>query len=105
MLSVFIAYVGINNRFSDIKVGDTTTRYENYYLEENKKGHTLSVIKLYFLMNISNGIPAIVICLLLNNLANVKMVKTYDALNYILIYSFNLLIITSNSFIYVNLVP
>lgn len=97
LLTVLIAYVGIINRFADFRVGDTTIKYVNYYLEEDKKDHASSVIKLSYIVDISTGILAFIICLVFAELANDKLLKNEYAFEYILVYSFTLLIVTSNS--------
>ena len=97
LLSLVIAYVRLLNRFFDFRVWETAVKYVGDFWESGQKENARSMIKLSYLVDISSGILAFIIAVLLAKLINTYFIKSEEGVVFIIIYSFSLLISTANS--------
>ncbi len=97
LLALIVAYVDFLNRFFDVRVWETATKYIGTFWGERDYERTRSMVKLSYMVDICSGILAFVIAVLTANIANKYFIHSPQAYSLILIYSISLLIDTANS--------
>jgi O-antigen/teichoic acid export membrane protein len=97
LLALIIAYVELLNKFFDVRVWETATKYIGTFWGKRDYERTRSMVKLSYMVDISTGILAFAIAVLTANLANKYFIHSPQAYTLILIYSISLLIDTANS--------
>jgi O-antigen/teichoic acid export membrane protein len=97
LLALIVAYVELLNKFFDVRVWETATKYIGTFWEKRDYEKTRSMVKLSYLVDISTGIVAFAIAVLTANIANKYFIHSPQAYTLILIYSVSLLIDTANS--------
>jgi O-antigen/teichoic acid export membrane protein len=97
LLALIVAYVDFLNRFFDVRVWETATKYIGTFWGKRDYERTRSMVKLSYMVDISTGILAFGIAVLTANIANKFFIHSPKAYTLILIYSISLLIDTANS--------
>jgi O-antigen/teichoic acid export membrane protein len=97
LLALIVAYVDFLNKFFDVRVWETATKYIGTFWEKRDYERTRSMVKLSYVVDISSGILAFVIAVLTANIANKYFIHSPQAYTLIVIYSISLLIDTANS--------
>lgn len=97
LLSLIVAYVKILNQFLDFKVWEVAVKYVGDFWESGRKEHARSIIKLSYLVDISSGVFAFVVSIVLAELLNTYFIKSENGTVYIVIYALSLLVSTANS--------
>jgi O-antigen/teichoic acid export membrane protein len=97
LLALILAYVELLNKFFDVRVWETATKYIGTFWEKRDYDRTRSMVKLSYIVDISSGILAFAIAVLTANIANKYFIHSPQAYALILIYSISLLIDTANN--------
>jgi O-antigen/teichoic acid export membrane protein len=97
LLALIVAYVEFLNRFFDVRVWETATKYIGTFWEKRDYERTRSMVKLSYIVDITSGILAFAIAVLTANIANKYFINSPQAYTLILICSTSLLIDTANS--------
>ena len=97
VLALIVAYVELLNKFFDVRVWETATKYIGTFWEKRDYERTRSMVKLSYIVDISTGILAFAIAVLTANIANKYFIHSPQAYTLVLIYSISLLIDTANS--------
>ncbi len=97
LLALIVAYVDFLNKFFDVRVWETATKYIGTFWEKRDYERTRSMVKLSYIVDISSGILAFAIAVLTASIANKYFIHSPQAYTLIVIYSFSLLIDTANS--------
>ena len=96
MFSIVVSYVMIVNGLIDFRIKEAVVRYVGQYWGVKEKTKTLSFIKLFYLIDFFSGVLAFSVTLFLADIANRVFIKSENAFELILIYSFSLLVSTVN---------
>jgi O-antigen/teichoic acid export membrane protein len=97
LLALIVAYVDFLNKFFDVRVWETATKYIGTFWAKRDYERTRSMVKLSYMVDISTGILAFAIAVLTANIANKYFIHSSQAYTLILIYSISLLIDTADN--------
>ena len=97
LLTLVVAYVKIVSSLLDFRVWESVVKYVGEFLEKNESSHALSMIKFSYMVDAATGLLAFAVCILLADFANDMFIKSPDAFELVLIFSFGLLVATVNS--------
>lgn len=97
LFSLVVAYVRLLNRFFDFRVWETAVKYVGDYWERGEGDKACSMIKFSYIVDISSGILAFFISILLAKFANDLFIRSSEGFAFIVIYSISLLISTANT--------
>ena len=97
LLTLVVAYVKIVSSLLDFRVWESVVKYVGQFLERNESSQALSMIKFSYMVDATTGLLAFAVCILLADFANDMFIKSPDAFELVLIFSFGLLVATVNS--------
>ena len=96
LLTLVVAYVKIVSSLLDFRVWESVVKYVGQFLERNESSQALSMIKFSYMVDATTGLLAFAVCILLADFANDMFIKSPDAFELVLIFSFGLLVATVN---------
>ena len=97
LFTLVVAYVGIVNRLLDFQVWESAVKYVGEFLEKKETDRVLSMIKFSYAIDLSTGILAFFVSVVLAGFANEVFIKSPDGFEMVLILSFSLLFATTNT--------
>ncbi len=97
LFSLIVAYVGIVNSFFDLRVKEATVKYVGQQMERHEKKKLVSFIRLFYLIDFSTGLMAFFVAIAFAGLADTLFIKSEGVFEFVLIYSFCLLVSTVNA--------
>ncbi len=97
VFSIVVAYIKILNAFLDLRVWEGVVKYVGEHWEKGESKKAKSAIKLFYFVDVTSGVVAFVISILLAGVANKYLIKHPDGSTYVIIYSFSLLVSTVNT--------
>ena len=97
LLTLVVAYVKVISSLLDFRVWESVVKYVGEFMERKEPDHALSMIKFSYIVDAATGLVAFLVCVLLAGVANDMFIKSPDAFELVLIFSFGLMVATVNS--------